>query len=138
MRRLLLVVSCLAFSLMLAMACWPSRRGHPATQVGQIEVDTTALVVRVFNQYKRTPVTAYLDAVFVGRRRLSEILPEHEAYLMVPSSSAKGVSVFFVVLEPTDHSLRPHYFGPIVRNPNRITMVFVSVGDSLGTGGPQS
>lgn len=124
----------------LAAACWPLVRQRPDPELLELEPDTTIVVLRVFN-YQAVPVTAFVDAPNERRRRVGTVMPFHEGYFVLPSPTIRWLQVFHVTVEAADRSIHPYRTGLITRNPVKITMVFVVVGEGPGQprySGPQS
>ncbi len=119
-------------------SCSPFQLGHrqaaPEQQKQrQLAVDTTVVIIRVFN-YQPTDVTVYLDTP-ADRQRIGSVTPMHEAFFVLPSSTLASLDQFILTVIPVEDGIKPYRTGLIARNPNRITMVYVAVGDeSRGTG----
>jgi hypothetical protein len=93
----------------------------------EIAVDTTVVIIRVFN-YQPSEVTVYLDTQ-ADRQRVGIVTSMHEAFFVVPSTEMPTVEQFILTVVPTQDGIKPYRTGLISRNRNRITMVYVAVGD---------
>lgn len=94
-----------------------------------IQIDTTALIIRIYN-YQPQPVRVLLiDLADSSRHRVGDVVPMHEAFFILPSREVVGVVLFRVLVIPSDTTIRPYRTGEIVRNTAKVTMVFVAVGD---------
>src|SRR6185503_15933632 len=101
---------------------------HNATPVRQeLAVDTTVVIIRVFN-YQPTEVTVYLDTQ-QDRQRIGMVTPMHEAFFVLPSATVMALNEFILTVVPTVEGIKPYRTGLINRNPNKITMVYVAVGE---------
>lgn len=97
----------------------------------QLEIDTTLVILRVFN-YGNVPVTVFVNPVNEDRRRISAIAPLHEGFLALPSREIRWLRTFWVSVEASDGA-RPYRTGLIERNLTKMTMVVVSVGEPADT-----
>lgn len=97
----------------------------------QLEIDTTLVILRVFNYYN-VPVTVFVNPVNEDRRRVSVIEPVHEGFLALPSREIRWLRTFWVSVEASDGA-RPYRTGLIERNLIKMTMVVVSVGEPADT-----
>jgi hypothetical protein len=93
----------------------------------EITVDTTVVIIRVFN-YQPSEVTVYMDTQ-ADRQRVGIVTSMHEAFFVVPSSEMPPVEEFILTVVPTEDGIKPYRTGLIARNRNRITMVYVAVGE---------
>jgi len=93
----------------------------------EIAVDTTVVIIRVFN-YQPSEVTVYMDTP-ADRQRVGIVTAMHEAFFVVPSAEMPPVQEFILTVVPTEDSIKPYRTGLIARNRNRITMVYVAVGE---------
>ena len=99
----------------------------------EIAVDTTVVIIRVFN-YQPSEVTVYMDTQ-ADRQRVGIVTAMHEAFFVVPSAEMPPVQEFILTVVPTEDGIKPYRTGLIARNPNRITMVYVAVGEHQNTDG---
>lgn len=90
-----------------------------------LAIDTTAIVLRVANNYPR-PVRVYVEPFQAPRRKVSDVSPKHEGLFLLPSSDIRKIIVFVVIVEAD--SIAPYRTGFITRNPTRMTMVYIVVG----------
>jgi hypothetical protein len=115
-------------------SCGAFRFSDHATPVAQeLAVDTTVVIIRVFN-YQPTDVTVYLDTD-QDRHRVGMVTPMHEAFFVLPSATVTALNEFILTVVPTMEGIKPYRTGLINRNPNKITMVYVAVGEEAAKQG---
>jgi hypothetical protein len=113
---------------------FPGSQAAAPTRQHAIAVDTTVVIIRVFN-YQDSEVTVYMDTR-EDRQRVGIVTPKHEAFFVVPSAELPLVNEFFLTVVPTMDGIKPYRTGLINRNRDKITMVYVAVGEELsGQGG---
>jgi hypothetical protein len=98
-----------------------------------LAVDTTVVIIRVFN-YQECEVTVYLDTQ-EDRQRVGIVTPMHEAFFVLPSTTVTALNEFILTVIPTMEGIKPYRTGLISRNPNKITMVYVAVGEEANKQG---
>lgn len=124
--------------LVIALLCLVPTGGRGQAPVTQVAVDTTILILQVFNSYP-FPVTVFLDAPGAPRRRVAGIPPMHAGLLAIPSREITGLTMFYVTVQPRDPKRGAYQTGLITREPGKIGIVRVTVGtDSLPRPGLQS
>ena len=93
----------------------------------EISVDTTVVIIRIFN-YQPSEVTVYMDT-HADHQRVGIVTAMHEAFFVVPSAEMSAVEEFILTVVPSEDGIKPYRTGLISRNRNRITMVYVAVGE---------
>ncbi len=122
-----------AFSWSCGAFHFPGSHAAAAPTHHEIAVDTTVVIIRVFN-YQNAEVTVYMDTD-QDRQRVGIVTPMHEAFFVVPSVELPLVDAFILTVIPTMDGLKPYRTGLISRNRNKITMVYVAVGEDVSKEG---
>src|SRR5712672_3462556 len=79
---------------------YPGRHVAAAAPVRhEIAVDTTVVIIRVFN-YQPSEVTVYLDTQ-ADRQRVGIVTAMHEAFFVVPSVELSALDEFILTVVPT-------------------------------------
>jgi hypothetical protein len=133
MRRRADVVSLLVI-LGVALSCGTFRsasRAAPSRR--ELAVDTTVVIIRVFN-YQPAEVTVYLDTQ-LNRQRVGVVTSMHEAFFVLPSAEVMTIDAFFLTVISASDGVKPYSTGMINRNRNKITMVYVAVGEDVSKSG---
>ena len=99
----------------------------------ELAVDTTVVIIRVFN-YQNSEVTVYMDTDR-DRQRVGIVTPMHEAFFVLPSATVLALNEFTLTVVPTMDGIKPYRTGLISRNTNKITLVYVAVGEEANKQG---
>ena len=116
---------------LLASGCGANRLEGPAPASHRLGVDTTGVIIRVFN-YQVADVTMYLDTQ-QDRMRIGVVAPGHQALFVLPSAEVTTLRAFTLTAESVDPQVKPYRTGLISRNPAKITMVYLEVGQPRDT-----
>ena len=117
-----------------SLSCGTFRLAHHAAPARRdLAVDTTVVIIRVFN-YQPAEVTVYMDA-HEKRQRVGVVTPMHEAFFVLPSTEVTAVDEFFLTVVSPTEGVKPYRTGMIARNRTKITMVYVAVGEDLSKNG---
>src|SRR3990167_1937834 len=109
-----------------------ARYTAPESHIRQAPVDTTALIIRIFN-YHEVAVVAYLDEIGVKQRmRIGVITPFHEGLFVLHTADVAAMREFYVTVEPVDARVPPYRTGVIQRPVAQLTLVYVTVGTPRG------
>lgn len=100
----------------------------PLSAQATIAVDSEVVILRVFNR-KSYPVTVFLTPVDEARRRVSEVLAQHEGFLVLTSVALAGINAFSITVEGADPKERPYRTGVIQRLLGKLAMVYIDVGE---------
>ena len=111
--------------------CGPFRFTSPVPSNYRLVADTTGVIIRVFN-YQVADVTMYLDTQ-QDRMRIGVVAPGHQALFVLPSAEVTTLRAFTLTAESVDPQVKPYRTGLISRNPAKITMVYLEVGQPRDT-----